>query len=74
MEVKVGVLHTSRELTVESELSPAEVEKLVGAAVQEGVPLRLEDARGNIVVVPPNTLAYVEIGGTKRGGVGFGML
>ncbi|MDO5699674.1 MAG: DUF3107 domain-containing protein [Dermatophilus congolensis] len=74
VEVKVGVLHTSRELTVESELTPAEVENLVQQAVSGGSALRLEDARGSIVVVPAATLAYVEIGSTKRGGVGFGML
>lgn len=74
MEVKVGVLHTSRELTVESDLGPQEVEKLVEQAIQGMGPLRLEDTRGNVFVVPASTLAYVEIGSTRRGGVGFGML
>ena len=74
VEVKVGVLHTSRELTVESELSPSDVERLVDEAVTAGKPLRLEDARGSVMIIPSSTLAYVEIGSTKRGGVGFGML
>lgn len=74
MEVKIGVLHTPRELTIESELSAEEVHGLVDAALTEGKALRLEDQRGSQIIVPAATLAYVEIAGQKRGGVGFGML
>ncbi len=74
MEVKVGVLHTSRELTIESDLAPEAVEALVTQAITTGSPLRLEDTRGNVVLVPAATLAYAEVGSPKRAGVGFGML
>ncbi|MBO3129680.1 DUF3107 domain-containing protein [Dermatophilus congolensis] len=74
MEVKIGVLHTTRELSVESTLSHEEVQALVDKAVSQGAPLRLEDEKGRVVVVPAATLGYVEIGSPRKGGVGFGML
>ena len=35
MEVKIGVLHTPREITLESNQTPAEVEQLVAAALHD---------------------------------------
>lgn len=74
MEIKVGVQNSSRELSVESALSPEEVQSLVDNALSQGHPLRLEDERGSVVVVPSSAVAYVEIGSPKQRGVGFGML
>lgn len=74
MEIKVGVQNSSRELSVECELTTEEVQKLVDESITQGTPLRLEDERGSVVVVPAAALAYVEIGSPKQRGVGFGML
>lgn len=74
MEVKIGVQHTSRELALESDQSPEEIQALVEAAVSGKTLLRLVDDRGNVVLVPSATLAYVEIGAARKAGVGFGML
>lgn len=73
MEVKIGVLHSTRELTIESDLSPEEIEAAVSAAAAGGM-LRLDDEKGSRVLVPAGNLAYVEIGAARRGGVGFGSL
>lgn len=74
MEVKIGVQHSSRELTLETDASAQEVQDAVDAALSGGTLLRLVDSRGNIVLVPASTLAYVEVGAARKGGVGFGML
>lgn len=74
MEVKIGVQHTSREITLESEDSPESVEKSVSQSLSSGSPLRLVDRKGTVVLVPAGTLAYVEIGTARKGGVGFGQL
>ncbi len=74
MEVKIGVLHTSRELTLDSQMSQDQVEAAVCDAIKDEAPLRLVDTKGTVVVVPRSALAYVEIGATRRGGVGFGAL
>ncbi|GAB48409.1 DUF3107 domain-containing protein [Mobilicoccus pelagius] len=74
MEVKIGVQNTSREITIESDESPEEIESTVTAAFTNSTPLRLVDSKGSVVLVPSAALAYVEIGAPRRGGVGFGML
>ncbi|MDO5627410.1 MAG: DUF3107 domain-containing protein [Mobilicoccus sp.] len=76
MEVKIGVQNTSREITLESDQSPEDVEAAVRSALEsasQAGTLRLEDSKGSVVIVPAASLAYVEIGAARKGGVGFGM-
>ena len=71
MEVKIGVQYAQRELVIESDLSPEDLEKAVADAVAgEGV-LALNDAKGRRVIVPAGKVAYVEIGSSSVGTVGF---
>jgi hypothetical protein len=72
VEVKIGVLHTSREIVVESSLTPAEVEELVAAslAADAGV-LSLSDERGRKVLIPSALIAYVDIAQPDSRRVGF---
>ncbi|HEV2342817.1 MAG TPA: DUF3107 domain-containing protein [Actinocrinis sp.] len=75
MEIKIGVQHAARELSLESELSAEEVEKAVSAALtgKSGV-LVLSDEKGRKVIVPAERLAYIEIGEPTARRVGFGAL
>ena len=72
MEVKIGVLHTPREIIIESAQTPAEVEALVSAAVgsSEGV-LSITDKAGRKVIVAANLIAYVDIDQADVRRVGF---
>ncbi len=72
MEVKIGVQHATRELVLESAESSDDVEKAVAAALGDdnGV-LVLSDAKGRKVLVPADRLAYVELGTSTTGHVGF---
>lgn len=72
MEIRIGVQHVAREVVLESEQSPDEVQKLVEAALEKGTPLVLADERGHHVVIPGTELGYVDIGSEQRGRVGFG--
>lgn len=72
MEVKIGVLHTPREIVLESAQSPAEVEEVVAAALKSvDGQLSLSDERGRRVIVPANLVAYVEIAQADVRRVGF---
>jgi len=53
-------------------MSSASVEDAVTAAVRDGVPLRLTDAKGRVVLVPAAAIGYVDIGEPNKGRVGFG--
>jgi Protein of unknown function (DUF3107) len=74
VEVKIGVQYSARELVVDSNLSPAEVEKLVTTALAAGGLLSLTDERGRKIMVPVEKLAYIEIGEANERRVGFGNL
>jgi hypothetical protein len=71
MEVKIGVVNASRELTIDTSLEAGDVEEQVRAALTDGGVLSLSDAKGRRVVVPVEKLAYVEITTSTVGQVGF---
>ena len=72
MEVKIGVQNANRELVLESSESSEDVEKAVSAALAEtGGVLALTDAKGRRILVPGEKLAYVELGHSTAGQVGF---
>ena len=75
MEVKIGVQHANRELVLESEQSPEEVEQAVADALagKSGL-LQLTDEKGRKVLIPADRLAYVEIGEVSIRKVGFGAI
>jgi hypothetical protein len=73
VEVKIGVLHTPREIIVDSNQTPDEVEQLVAEALKSvDGQLALTDERGRRVIVPANLVAYVEIAQADSRRVGFG--
>ncbi|NUP39547.1 MAG: DUF3107 domain-containing protein [Streptomyces sp.] len=73
MEVKIGVLHAPREITIESSQTADEVEQAVATALAgDSKLLSLVDEHGRKVLVPADRLAYVEIGESAARKVGFG--
>jgi hypothetical protein len=71
MEVKIGVINATRELTIDPPLDGAEIEELVRTAVESGGLLTLSDTKGRRIVVPAEKLAYVEVAAGSVGPVGF---
>jgi hypothetical protein len=73
VEVKIGVTHANRELTLESSQSADDVEKAVSEALagEHGI-LTLTDDKGRTVFIPAAKLAYIEIVGETGRRVGFG--
>jgi hypothetical protein len=71
VEVKIGVQHAARELVIETDESTDAIEKLVNDAITGGGVLSLTDTKGRRTVVPAEKVAYVEIGRSVLGQVGF---
>lgn len=71
MEVKIGVQHAPRELTVDSAQTADDVERIVAEALESGGPIVLVDTKGRRTIVPGDRLAYLEIGSPSVGTVGF---
>jgi hypothetical protein len=74
MEVRIGVVYTARELTIETDDSAEQVSAAVESALKNGNSLLwLTDSKGRRVGVPTDKIAFVEVaadaGGRK---VGFG--
>ncbi|HLS79463.1 MAG TPA: DUF3107 domain-containing protein [Nocardia sp.] len=72
MEVKIGISDSPRELVITSTQTPEEVEALVSEALTgaEGI-VRLTDDKGRTFLVQAAKVAYVEIGTSTVGRVGF---
>ncbi len=74
MEVRIGVVYTARELTVETDDSVDGVTAAIEGAMANGDSmLWLTDTKGRRIGVPVDKIAYIEVaadaGGRK---VGFG--
>lgn len=74
MDIRIGVLHTPKELELEVEGSVDDVTKVFDDALQnDDAVVWLTDVRGRRVGVPAERLAYVEIEAGHDGKrVGFG--
>jgi Protein of unknown function (DUF3107) len=72
VEVRIGVLHTPREIVLESDETQDEVQEQVATALNDGSGLlTLTDNRGRRVIVPAGIVAYVEIAPADVRRVGF---
>ena len=71
VEVKIGVENVQRELVLETETSPEDVQAKLSEALSASSVLTLVDIKGRSIVVPAAKVAYLEIGSGSRGGVGF---
>jgi hypothetical protein len=74
MEVRIGVVYTSRELVLEMDDDSATVTAAIEAAITGKGPLMwLTDSKGRKVGIPGDKLAYVEVAGDASDRkVGFG--
>jgi hypothetical protein len=71
MEVKIGVQHAPREIVLETTEDAAEIEKRIAEAVAKDGTFSIDDTRGRRILVPGNRIAYVEMGSSTSGQVGF---
>jgi DNA-binding MurR/RpiR family transcriptional regulator len=76
MEVKIGVVYSAKELSVELEGKADEIVTAVEDALKGGAPvIWLIDKKGRRVGVPSDKIAYIEVAeedATKRIGFGSG--
>lgn len=71
IEVKIGIQNVARELTVETDDSNETVSSALATALQNDGVFSLIDTKGKVTLVPAAKLAYVEIGRSTVGQVGF---
>jgi hypothetical protein len=74
MELRIGVVHTAKELNLELDGTAEEIVGTIDKAMADGTPMIwVTDSKGRRVGIPATRIAYVEIdedGANKR--VGFG--
>ena len=72
MEIRIGMVNTPRELSLETSASAAEIEALVSSALAGNTALlKLTDDKGKVYLVPSATIAFVEVGSDQSRRVGF---
>ena len=71
MDVKIGIQQAARELTLETDASAEDISARVAEALASDGVLTLSDTKGRTLVVPAAKIAYVELGSTQVGAVGF---
>ncbi len=72
MDIKIGILDSSREVQLDSEEAPEVITARITEAIASGALLSLTDDRGRTVLIPGSKIAYVELGAPSSRRVGFG--
>jgi len=73
MEVKIGVQHVGRELSVETESSPAEILDALNTALADDAVFSLSDPKGHTIAVLAQKVAYLYFTAESGRKVGFGL-
>jgi hypothetical protein len=71
VEVKIGVQNAQRELVVDTDSTPDDIEARLAEAISGNGVLRLSDVKGRTVIVPAEKIAYLELGSPSSSTVGF---
>lgn len=71
MEVKIGVQYAQRELVLETDSTPEDIEAQLTEALASSGVLRLADVKGRTVVVPADKITYLDLGSATSSTVGF---
>ena len=71
MEVKIGVQNAQRELVLDTDSTPDDIEARLAEAISGNGVLRLSDVKGRTVIVPAEKIAYLELGSPTSSTVGF---
>jgi len=72
MEIRIGMINTSREIGLETSQTLAEVEALVANSLSgTSAVLKLSDDKGKVYLVASANIAYVELGSDPNRRIGF---
>ena len=72
LEIKIGVQHSPREITLDVDQSADDLQKALTEANTNGTTLVLDDVKGRRVLLPAAQISYIEIGEPTARRVGFG--
>lgn len=72
MEVKIGIQNVSREVTLNVDMTSADVSEAYSQARTADGFLSLTDASGRQIMIPAATIGYIEFGQEHARPVGFG--
>ena len=72
VDIRIGIANSPRELSFESSQTPAEIEKIVAAALDGDAKfIKLTDDKGKVYLVPTSSFSYLEVGAENSRRVGF---
>jgi hypothetical protein len=72
VEIRIGIINSPRELSIESDATQVDVQATVEAGLSSDAKLvSLSDAKGKRYLIPAASIAYIEIGETATRKVGF---
>jgi hypothetical protein len=72
VDIRIGILNSPREIAFETAQSPADVEKVVAAALDADARyIRLVDDKQKVYIIPTAAFGYIEVGSEVSRRVGF---
>lgn len=73
MEIKVGIRQVAREVVLETDEEASAISAAFSGALKDGGLLTLSDTQGRTVMIPAESIGYLELGKENARRVGFGL-
>ena len=74
MEIKIGMQDVTREITLQTSETAADIEARLTKAIADHGVFRLTTEAGGLVLIPASVIAYVDLGQEHARQVGFGSM
>lgn len=71
MEIKIGMKSVAREIALDIDKSPEELQKLLTDTIAAGEIIDLVDKRESHTLINANSIAYVEFAPERQNRIGF---
>lgn len=71
MKVRIGVEHSPRDFTLETDLTADELANRLEEAISNGSLFKVEDVKGDIVMIPGAKVSHLEFSNQEPRKVGF---
>ena len=71
MEIKIGMKSVAREIALDIDKSPEELQKLLTDAIAAGEIIDFVDKRESHTLINANSIAYVEFAPERQNRIGF---
>ncbi|MDO4917044.1 MAG: DUF3107 domain-containing protein [Rothia sp. (in: high G+C Gram-positive bacteria)] len=72
MEIKIGIQHVQREVSIDTDETAEAIKTKISEALANNTVVELTSTKGAVTLIPAAQIGYVELGAETKPRIGFG--